>query len=176
MNNTNRLIRQILRLRRKIWSGRNRVLEYACNRSYIFSQCLKSPQNLRKSLISTLPVTAIFHVFIVLFGAPITRYVAPSRRSVQPQTETRSYHLQTFLLALLLSLLTYFPTSYVLGSPSIAMFKDGHADVVLRFTWVRIFAEFKRVQVILSSLTLTNPGLDHEQTLSEPSCIPLLAL
>jgi hypothetical protein len=42
-----------------------------------------------------------------------------------------------------LSLLTYFPTAYVLGSPSIAMFKDGHADVVLRFTWVRIFAEFK---------------------------------
>ncbi|KAF9648315.1 hypothetical protein BDM02DRAFT_3144582 [Thelephora ganbajun] len=82
--------------------------------------------NLRKSFISTLPVAAIFHALIVVFGAPIT-----------------SYHLQTFLLALLLSLLTYFPTAYVLGPPSFAMFKDGQADVVLRFTWVRIFAEFK---------------------------------
>ena len=143
MNSTNRSIRLILRLRRRRWNGRKRVPEYACNRSYIFSQHLKSLQNLCNSLISTLPVTAIFHVLIVLFGAPITRYVAPSRRHAQPPTETCSCHLQTFLLALLLSLLTYFPTAYVLGSPSIAMFKDGHADVVLRFTWVRIFAEFK---------------------------------
>ena len=58
-------------------------------------------------------------------------------------TESCSYHIHTFLLALLLSLLTYFPTARVLGTPSIAMFKDGHADVMLRFTWVRIFAEFK---------------------------------
>jgi len=86
-------------------------------------------------------------------------------------TKTCSYHLQTFLLALLLSLLTYFPTAYVLGSPSIAMFMDGHADVMLRFTWVRIFAEFKRVHVALPFLTFTNPGIGHEQTLSELSCI-----
>jgi len=82
--------------------------------------------DLRKSLISTLPVASIFHALLVVFGAPIA-----------------SYHIQTFLLALLLSLLTYFPTARVLGSPSIAMFKDGQADVMLRFTWVRIFAEFK---------------------------------
>ena len=35
------------------------------------------------------------------------------------------------------------PTAYVLGPLSVAMFKDENADVVLRFTWVRIFAEFK---------------------------------
>jgi len=67
-------------------------------------------------------------------------------------TKTCSYHLHTFLLALLLSLLVYFPTAHVLGSPSVAMFKDGDADVMLRFTWVRIFAEFKWVGTASSPL------------------------
>jgi hypothetical protein len=61
----------------------------------------------------------------------------------KPLTKPYSYHLQTFLLALLLSLLTYFPTAYVLGPLSVAMFKGEDAGVTLRFTWVRIFAEFK---------------------------------
>ena len=93
-----------------------------------------------------------------------------------PLTKTCSYHLQTFLFALLLSLLTYFPTAYVLGSPSIAMFKGANTDVVLRFTWVRIFAEFKQVHAAPSSLIPTDAGLDHEQTPNELSCILWLAL
>ena len=78
------------------------------------------------------------------FSAPLSQGLSrPSVSTRKSLTEICSHHLQTFLLALLLSLLTYFPTAYVLGSPSIATIKDGHTDVVLRFTWVRIFAEFK---------------------------------
>ena len=100
----------------------------------------------------------------------------PSADMRIPLTIACSYHLQTFLFALLLCLLTYFPTAYVLGPPSIAMFKDANTNVVLRFTWVRIFAEFKQVHAALSSLTSTNAGLGREQTPNEPSCIPWLVL
>ena len=77
-------------------------------------------------------------------SAPQSRGAShPSPNTRKRLTDPYSHHLQTFLLALLLSLLTYFPTAYVLGSLPIAMFKGGDSHVVLRFTWIRIFAEFK---------------------------------
>ena len=45
---------------------------------------------------------------------------------------------RTFLLAVLLSLLTMYPTAYTLGVPSLS--RETPA-LVLRLTWVRLFAE-----------------------------------
>ena len=123
------------------WRKQGTVVGYTL--SYISRRHLKPPQNLRKSLVSSLPVTAIFHGLIVISAHLLPGTSHPPVGTHKTLTRACSYPLHTFLLALLLSLLAYFPTAHVLGSPSLAMLKDGNADVVLRFAWVRIFAEFK---------------------------------
>ncbi|OBZ76130.1 hypothetical protein A0H81_03356 [Grifola frondosa] len=69
----------------------------------------------------TLGASVIFHVMVILFGAPIS-----------------SHPLHTYFLSLLLALLTVFPSAYTLGPPSQG---SDTASLVARMTWVRLFAE-----------------------------------
>ncbi|KAJ6625089.1 GPI biosynthesis protein family Pig-F-domain-containing protein [Mycena sp. CBHHK59/15] len=72
--------------------------------------------------LTTVAGSLIFHGVLVLFGAPIT-----------------SHLWQTYLLALLLSILTVFPPAYTLGSPLLAPKTEA---IETRMTWIRLFAEF----------------------------------
>ena len=51
---------------------------------------------------------------------------------------TCSYVLGTYLLALMVALLTVYPPAYALGHPS---WKTDTESIVRRMTWVRLFAE-----------------------------------
>ncbi|KAJ7829401.1 GPI biosynthesis protein family Pig-F-domain-containing protein [Mycena olivaceomarginata] len=73
--------------------------------------------NLRNAWLATGAASVFFHAVFVLFGAPLFSHV-----------------WETYLLALLLSVLTVFPPAYTIGSP-----RD---SVVTWLTWVRLFAEF----------------------------------
>ncbi|KAG6889908.1 hypothetical protein C0992_003701 [Termitomyces sp. T32_za158] len=73
---------------------------------------------------TTFAASCALYAILVLFGAPLTSHV-----------------LQTYLLALLLSVLTVFPPAYSLGRPDFCG-NDSHA-LVNRLTWVRLFAEFR---------------------------------
>ncbi|KAH7910726.1 GPI biosynthesis protein family Pig-F-domain-containing protein [Hygrophoropsis aurantiaca] len=74
-----------------------------------------------QALTFTLAVSLVFHFIIVLFGAPIAGFLP-----------------HTFLLALILSFLTVFTPAYAIGQPSLA---DDTGSLIIRFTWVRLFAE-----------------------------------
>jgi phosphatidylinositol glycan class F len=69
----------------------------------------------------------LYHVMLVLFGAPITSHVG-----------------QTALLATLLSLLTTIPTAYVYHPPFhvSALFGKPKDNTTRRLTWVKLFSEF----------------------------------
>ncbi|KAF9458269.1 GPI biosynthesis protein family Pig-F-domain-containing protein, partial [Collybia nuda] len=77
---------------------------------------------LRRAWVTTLVASFVLHGILVLFGAPLT-----------------SFGVQTYLLALLLSLLMVFTPAYSLGSPTLS--NDSQA-VVNRMMWIRLFAEF----------------------------------
>ncbi|KAF5372549.1 hypothetical protein D9758_005152 [Tetrapyrgos nigripes] len=70
----------------------------------------------------TLAASILLHVIITLLGAPLTSHV-----------------LQTYFLALLLSVLMFFTPAYTFGLPSVSS-KTEH--LLIRLTWVRLFAEF----------------------------------
>ncbi|TFK28231.1 hypothetical protein FA15DRAFT_584651 [Coprinopsis marcescibilis] len=61
------------------------------------------------------------YLVLILLGAPI-----------------RSLAVKTYLLALLISILTFLPPAYLFGPPS---FRGDSASLVKRWTWVRLFAE-----------------------------------
>ena len=75
-------------------------------------------------------------------GSAVRR--APTRVSivsldVLPRTESmHSVPLRTYLLSLLLALLTVYPPAYTLGVPSLG---SDSPSLVRRLTWVRLFAE-----------------------------------
>ncbi|KAJ7672538.1 GPI biosynthesis protein family Pig-F-domain-containing protein [Mycena polygramma] len=74
-------------------------------------------KHLRNAWLATAAASVFFHVVLILFGAPLLSHV-----------------WQTYLLALLLSVLVVFPPAYTIGSPS---------DSLMNWmTWVRLFAEF----------------------------------
>ncbi|KAL4248610.1 hypothetical protein ABKN59_004365 [Abortiporus biennis] len=75
-----------------------------------------------KASVTTLAASVVFHVVILLFGAPLN-----------------SHYLHTYLLALLTSLLTVFTPSFALGPPTIKT--DDSESLVRRMTWIRLFAE-----------------------------------
>ncbi|KAJ6565463.1 GPI biosynthesis protein family Pig-F-domain-containing protein [Mycena vulgaris] len=74
--------------------------------------------NLRHAWLTTAATSLLFHGVLILFGAPLA-----------------SHFWETYLLALLLSVLTVFPPAYTLGSPLFT------SDMTW-MTWVRLFAEF----------------------------------
>ncbi|KAG5635370.1 hypothetical protein H0H81_011517 [Sphagnurus paluster] len=71
---------------------------------------------LRGAALTTLVASVILHAVLVLFGAPLTTHIP-----------------HTYLLALLLALLTLFPPAYALGPPT--------RTSTTHFTWVRLFAQ-----------------------------------
>lgn len=76
---------------------------------------------LREAVGFTLFATAVTHVVIILFGAPLL-----------------SHHLQTGLLASVVAILTAFVPAFVFGYPSLA--SDATA-LLNRLNWIRLFAE-----------------------------------
>ncbi|KAK0205549.1 GPI biosynthesis protein family Pig-F-domain-containing protein [Desarmillaria ectypa] len=77
---------------------------------------------LRNAWALTLASSAIFYAALVLFGAPLL-----------------SHWLQTYLLALFLSILVIFTPAYTYGLPTLSSDTE---SLVVRMTWVRLFAEF----------------------------------
>ncbi|KAJ6464182.1 GPI biosynthesis protein family Pig-F-domain-containing protein [Mycena vitilis] len=73
--------------------------------------------HLRNAWFATAAASVFFHVVLILFGASLLSQV-----------------WQTYLLALLLSVLVVFPPAYTIGSPS--------DSLTSWMTWVRLFAEF----------------------------------
>ncbi|KAJ7130358.1 GPI biosynthesis protein family Pig-F-domain-containing protein [Mycena epipterygia] len=78
--------------------------------------------HLRNAWLTTAAASAFFHVILILFGAPFASHV-----------------WQTYLLALLISVLAVLPPAYTLGSPLLSSESD---SVMTWMTWVRLFAEF----------------------------------
>ncbi|KAF8237625.1 PIG-F-domain-containing protein [Tricholoma matsutake] len=76
---------------------------------------------LRNAWVMTITASFVLHVVLILFGASLT-----------------SHGFQTYLLALLISLLVVFTPGYTLSPPS---FGSDTLSVVRRMTWVRLFAE-----------------------------------
>ncbi|KAJ6519195.1 GPI biosynthesis protein family Pig-F-domain-containing protein [Mycena sanguinolenta] len=78
---------------------------------------MEKTRNLCNAWVATGATSLLLHVVLVLLGAPLLTHV-----------------WQTYLLALLLSILVVFPPAYTIGTP-----RD---SVVAWLTWVRMFAEF----------------------------------
>ncbi|KAI0657578.1 GPI biosynthesis protein family Pig-F-domain-containing protein [Cubamyces menziesii] len=74
-----------------------------------------------KSVAMTVIASMLFHVVTVMFGAPIS-----------------SHPLHTYLMSLLLAILTVLPPAYTLGVPSLG---SDSSSLVSRLTWIRLFAE-----------------------------------
>ncbi|KAF8665035.1 hypothetical protein AX16_000647 [Volvariella volvacea WC 439] len=79
-------------------------------------------KDLRDAGLMTLASSFVFHIALVLFGAPLLLHA-----------------FRTYTLALLVSFLVVFPPAYALGVPS---FQSDALSLVRRITWVRLFAEF----------------------------------
>ncbi|KAH8101705.1 GPI biosynthesis protein family Pig-F-domain-containing protein [Cristinia sonorae] len=75
----------------------------------------------KTACLLTAVASFFFAIVALLFGAPVF-----------------SHFLQTYLLGLLVALLTVFTPAYTLGAPS---FKTDIVSLVTRLTWIRLFAE-----------------------------------
>ncbi|KAF8915434.1 GPI biosynthesis protein family Pig-F-domain-containing protein [Mucidula mucida] len=112
------------------WGGwiRDWLIDYSLNGSDDARRLDKTKINERKTSAfinawaATLVVSLVFHFVIVLFGAPIF-----------------SSGLNTYLLSLLISLLSVFAPAYTYGTPSLSSDTE---SMVIRMTWTRLFAEF----------------------------------
>jgi phosphatidylinositol glycan class F len=77
---------------------------------------------LGRAAVFTSCVALVFHVTIVLFGAPSASHIP-----------------HTFLLAIVLALLSTLTPAYALGPPS---FSSNTSSLITRLNWTRLFAEF----------------------------------
>jgi len=77
-------------------------------------------QAFKHAWLATLTASVAAHVLIVLFGAPITSYV-----------------IKTYLLALLISIMTVYCPAFVIGDPLHVT-----SPSTVRQTWARLFVEF----------------------------------
>ncbi|KAG1847878.1 GPI biosynthesis protein family Pig-F-domain-containing protein [Suillus subalutaceus] len=76
---------------------------------------------LGRAAVFTSCVALVFHATIVLFGAPSSSHLP-----------------HTFLLAIVLALLSAFAPAYAMGSPS---FSSDTSSFITRLNWTRLFAE-----------------------------------
>lgn len=76
-----------------------------------------------RAILATLGTSAVLHIIIVLFGAPLASHI-----------------LETYLLSLLLATLTVYAPAYALGVPTL---QSDTESLVRRLTWVRLFAELQ---------------------------------
>ncbi|KAH9474549.1 Phosphatidylinositol-glycan biosynthesis class F protein [Psilocybe cubensis] len=77
----------------------------------------------RNACAATIAASFFIHFILILFGAPITSLV-----------------LKTYLLSLLISIITVYPPAYTIG---ISITGNNSASIVNRWTWVRLFTEFQ---------------------------------
>ncbi|KAF8622392.1 hypothetical protein AX15_007046 [Amanita polypyramis BW_CC] len=97
-------------------------------------------KHLKAACLATVIASLVFHIVLVLLGAPLSNCSAPFLSG--PDCPSSDLHLRTYLLALLLALLTVSTPAYTLGIPNIFTNKNDSQVIVLRFLWTRLFAEF----------------------------------
>ncbi|KAG2103458.1 uncharacterized protein F5147DRAFT_776000 [Suillus discolor] len=91
-------------------------------------------QKLGRAAVFTSCVALVFHATIVLFGAP-----------------SASHLPHTFLLAIVLALLSVFAPAYALGYPS---FSSNTSSFITRLNWTRLFAELSKSSGLSRCLSL----------------------
>ncbi|KAI0943029.1 hypothetical protein AcV7_002285 [Taiwanofungus camphoratus] len=94
------------------------LIKHKMERRELNSQRLAA---IRNASLMTFITSVVFHITIILFGAPIVRYP-----------------YATVLFFFLLALLTAWTPAYTLGPPSLGSSSD---SLVIRLTWIRLFAE-----------------------------------
>ncbi|KAF8727142.1 hypothetical protein AX14_004733 [Amanita brunnescens Koide BX004] len=92
---------------------------------------------LKGACLATLVGSFAFHVVLVLLGAPLTNCSTPYLSG--PECPSDNLHIRTYLLALLLSLLTVPAAAYTIGIPSFS--KGDTQTILIRFLWIRLFGE-----------------------------------
>jgi phosphatidylinositol glycan class F len=92
---------------------------------------------LKAAFLATLAASVAFHVVLVILGAPLTNCSTPFLTG--PHCPSDNLHVRTYLLALLLSLLTVPAAAYTIGIPGFA--KGDAQTVVIKFLWIRLFGE-----------------------------------
>ncbi|KAF8153303.1 GPI biosynthesis protein family Pig-F-domain-containing protein [Crassisporium funariophilum] len=92
----------------------------------------------RNAWAATITASLVIHCTLVLFGAPITSLI-----------------LKTYLLALLLSIMTVYSPAFVLGVPTLS---NNSASVVKRWTWIRLFAELSMRNAVERALVYPAVG------------------
>ncbi|KAI0701944.1 GPI biosynthesis protein family Pig-F-domain-containing protein [Cytidiella melzeri] len=98
----------------------------------------QKPRATVNAAAATMAASVGYHIVIVLFGAPVA-----------------SHLLLTYVLALLLSLLTVWTPTYVIGLPTLSADSD---SLVRRMTWIRLFAELSPRSPIERSLVYPTVG------------------
>ncbi|KAJ3831781.1 GPI biosynthesis protein family Pig-F-domain-containing protein [Lentinula raphanica] len=78
---------------------------------------------LRNAWLFALASSIIFHTIVVVLGAPLLSHVP-----------------HTYLLSLILAILTVVPPAYIFGIPSL---NSDTESLLVRFTWIRMFPEFR---------------------------------
>ncbi|KAJ7704504.1 GPI biosynthesis protein family Pig-F-domain-containing protein [Mycena rosella] len=109
------------------WGGWVRAwgIDFALQSSSLERQIDRARLDARKfttlgnAWVTTAAASLFFHFILVFFGAPLASHI-----------------WQTYLLALLLSILAVFPPAYTLGSPLLT------SEPTTWLAWVRLFAEF----------------------------------
>ncbi|XP_006455119.1 hypothetical protein AGABI2DRAFT_180310 [Agaricus bisporus var. bisporus H97] len=76
-----------------------------------------------KAWLTTLAASFVFHLSLVLFGAPFSWHAS-----------------RTYTLAFLLATLTVYTPAFVFGPPA---FGSSSESLIKRLEWIRLFAEFK---------------------------------
>jgi len=94
-------------------------------------------KRLKEASLATLAASVAYHVVLVILGAPLTNCSTPFLTG--PDCPSDNLHIRTYLLALLLSLLTVPAAAYTIGIPSFS--KDDAQTIVVKFLWIRLFGE-----------------------------------
>jgi len=89
-------------------------------------------QAFKDAWIATVLSSLAAHVVLVLFGAPITSYI-----------------VKTYLLALLISIMTVYCPAFAIGVPSLT---SSMSAIQKNHTWVKLFVEFSTENVVEKTL------------------------
>ncbi|KAF8624692.1 hypothetical protein AX17_007023 [Amanita inopinata Kibby_2008] len=93
-------------------------------------------KNFRDACIATVVMSFVFHILLILFGAPVTDCSTPFATGAECPSD--GLILRTYLMALLLSLLITPTPTFTLGVPK---FGNDSQSLVHRLTWTRLYAE-----------------------------------
>jgi phosphatidylinositol glycan class F len=99
----------------------------------------QSGKCLKGACKTTLLASLAYHIVLVLLGAPLTNCSTPFMTDADCPSD--NLHLRTYLLALLLALLTIPAPAYSIGAPKFSDTTHDSQTLVHRLLWTRLFAE-----------------------------------